>query len=87
MPTGHYAFRLLSLEDQLATVWAEGRFLMTRWEEEDAINLYHMPGGFFAEVYYDEETNHLHRTRTFTSVACLEDYAIYVRLSLPPGIE
>ena len=34
-----------------------------------------MPAGFFVEVNYDEAANRLCRTRTFTSLACLEDYA------------
>ena len=45
MPVYHYAFRLLALPEQLTAVWQEGTFLATRWEEEDAINLYHMEGG------------------------------------------
>ena len=46
MSTSHYAFRLLPLDEQLATVFDEGTFLMTRWEEEDAINLYWLAGRF-----------------------------------------
>jgi hypothetical protein len=80
VPISHYAFRLLTLPEQLAIVWQEGSFLVTRWEEENAVNLYHMEGGFFAEVYYDQHQDVLLRTRTFTSRNCLEDYTPYIRL-------
>ncbi|UOQ53032.1 hypothetical protein [Hymenobacter cellulosivorans] len=79
MPITHYAFRALPFPEQLAAIWAEGTFLATRWEEEDAVNLYHL-GTFFCEVYYDPDTNELLRTRTFTSRTCLEDYAAYIKL-------
>ncbi|UOQ75124.1 hypothetical protein [Hymenobacter cellulosilyticus] len=52
MSINHYAFRVLPFEQRLAVIWAEGTFLATRWEEENAVNLYHL-GTFFAEVYYD----------------------------------
>ena len=64
----------------MALVWQEGTFLATRWEAEDAVNLYHMEGGFFAEVFYDQHQDVLVRTRTFTSRKCLEDYTPYIRL-------
>ena len=80
MPVSHYAFRLLALSEQVAIVWQEGTFLATRWEEEDAVNLSYMEGGFFAEVYYDQHQEVLVRTRTFTSRNCLEDYMPYIRL-------
>ena len=79
MPITHYAFRALPFEDRLQAIWTEDTFLATRWEEEDAVNLYHL-GTFYAEVYYDPETNKLLRTNTFTSRRCLEDYAVYVKL-------
>jgi hypothetical protein len=80
MPTSHYAFRALSLEQQLPLVWQEGTYLARRWKEEDTVALYHMPGGFFCEVYLDEETGTLLRTRTFTSARCLENYTPYILL-------
>jgi len=76
----HYAFRLLALPEQLTIVWQESTFLATRWEEEDAVNLYYMEGGFFAEVFYDQHQEVPVRTRTFTSRKCLEDYTPYIRL-------
>ncbi|TGE20905.1 hypothetical protein [Hymenobacter metallicola] len=79
MPISHYGFRALPFEQQLAVIWQEGTFLATRWEEEDAINLYHM-GTFFAEVYYDPDTNELLRTGAFTSTRCLENYTCYIQL-------
>lgn len=80
MPVGHYAFRLLELSEQLATVWQEGQFLATRFEDGHAVNLYRMDGDFFAEIYYQQEQDVLSRVRTFNSGKCLEPYAAYIRL-------
>lgn len=54
---------------------------MTRWEaENEAINLYELPGYFFVELYYDTAANELFRLRSFRGAAQLEDYAVYVQL-------
>ncbi|GAB3294305.1 hypothetical protein [Hymenobacter tenuis] len=55
MPTSYDTFQILSFEQQLPLVWLEGRFIARRWEEEDAVALYHMDGGFFCEVYLEQE--------------------------------
>jgi hypothetical protein len=86
MPTGHYAFRLLKLEQQLPLVWEEGTYLAQRWEEEDTVALYHMAGNFFCEVYYDEATNALLRTATFRSLQCLFNYTPYIYLDDLTGL-
>jgi hypothetical protein len=75
MPSSYEAFRLLPIEQQLPLVWVEGTFLAKRWEEEDAVGLYHMEGGFFAEVYYDSEDNSILNVQCFINSACLEDYS------------
>ena len=75
MPTTYEQFRLLPFEQQLPLVWVEGNFLARRWEEEDAVGLYHMAGGFFAEVYYDGEDNSILNVDSFTNSAFLEDYS------------
>ena len=61
MPTTHYAFRPLLFDDQYATILAEGIFLLTRYEEPEAVHLYHMLGGFFAELRYNPPTNEVQR--------------------------
>lgn len=78
-----YEFNQLPYERQLVAVFDTGTFLAWRWEEEDGINLYHLPGGFFAEVYYDKHSNELVRLRSFSSAAPLEDYAAGIQL---PGL-
>lgn len=75
MPTSYEHFRLLPFAQQLPLVWVEGSFLARRWEEEDAVGLYHMAGGFFAEVYYHGEDNRIVNVDSFTSSATLEDYS------------
>jgi hypothetical protein len=79
MPLSHYQFRALPFEQQCVEIYADGQFIANRFEEEDAVNLYWM-GGFFVELYYDQHQNRVVRTRTFTSNACLDDYACYVKL-------
>ena len=84
-------FRVLSEPDQLTAGYAAGTFVARRWQEVDeAMLLYQMPGGFFAELTY-------HTTRQ--QVRCpgrfgadepdrLEDYAWFVRLpEWLPGTE
>ncbi|SMC00641.1 hypothetical protein SAMN00120144_4083 [Hymenobacter roseosalivarius DSM 11622] len=77
----HYSFRALPFADQLSAIWQEGTFLARRYEEEDAVNLYYFPNGFFVELYYDQLANALVRTRTFTSYSSLLDYAPGIELS------
>ena len=78
-----YEFNLLPYERQLVAVFDEGTFLARRWEEEDGVNLYHLPGDFFVEVYYDTLANEIARLKSFRSAAPLEDYAAGV--GLPEG--
>ena len=76
-----YEFNALPYERQLVAVFDTGTFLATRWEEEDAMNLYHLPdGGVFVELYYDTHRNEITNLRAFTSAAQLEDYTPYVLL-------
>lgn len=84
MPVTLATFSLLPFQQQIVLVWDEGSYLATRYEEEDTVGLYHMQGGFFVELYYDNEVNKLceHLT-TFTGEDAdkLEDYACYVNLN------
>ena len=53
-------FSLLSDEVQLAYIHREGTYLARRWDDfHRAVNLYQMPGGFFAEVNYYTDTNEM----------------------------
>ena len=77
------AFLSLAFEDQVTAVWEHGRYIATRFEEEDTVGLYLMADGFFVELFYDEVANHMvERTRPFRADDhdSLEDYAAYVRL-------
>ena len=69
-----YEFNALPYERQVALVFDQARFLTTRWEEEDAVNLYVLPGGPFVEIFYDTHANEITRLRAFTRSAPLEDY-------------
>ncbi|SET99327.1 hypothetical protein [Hymenobacter actinosclerus] len=76
-------FNTLDFEAQIVAVWDQGRFIATRYEEEDTVGLYYMRGGFFVELFYNSDANHIvDRTRPFLSHDrdSLEDYAVYVNL-------
>ena len=76
-------FQNLAFEDQVTAVWEHGKYIATRFEEEDIVGLYLMADGFFVELFYDEVANHMvERTRPFPTDdhGSLEDYAAYVRL-------
>ena len=75
-----YEFNQLTGERQLVTVFGTGTYLARRWEERDGINLYHLSGDFFVELYYDPLAQELMRLRSFRSAEPLEDYAAYMRL-------
>jgi hypothetical protein len=81
-----YQFCALPDEAQLATVHETGTYLATRWEGlNESVLLYHLPGGVFAELSYDVETNHITHLRSFVSSAPLADYAHYI--TLPEGLD
>jgi hypothetical protein len=75
-----YEFNALPYERQLVHVFDEGTFLAHRWEEEDGINLYHLPGGVFVEIYFDTHVNQIVQLRSFTSAAPLENYTLSIEL-------
>ena len=76
-----YFFNALPYELQLIAVFEAGTFLATRWEEEnEAVNLCHLLGGVFIEVYYNTHNNEITRLESFVSSDPLEDYAVSVRL-------
>jgi hypothetical protein len=80
-----YTFNLLPTDRQLVAVFDTGSFLATRWEEEDAVNLYHLAGpgkGVFVELYYATHANAILRIRAFTNPHPLIRYTDWVQL--PP---
>ena len=75
-----YGFNALPDERQGALVFDQARFLATRWEEEDAVNRYVLPGGAFVEIFYDTHANEITRLRAFTRSALLEDDVVGIPL-------
>ena len=75
-----YEFNALPYERQIVLVFDQARFLATRWEEEDAVKLYLLPGGPFVEIFYDTYVNEITRLRAFTSSVPLEDYVAGIQL-------
>lgn len=76
-----YQFNQLLYKTRLGAALNSGIFLATRWQaENEAVNLYELPGRFFVEVTYDTAANELIDLRSFNNPALLEDYAVYVQL-------
>ena len=75
-----YEFNALPDERQVVLVFDQARFLATRWEEEDAVNRYVLPGGPFVEIFYDTHANKITGLRAFTHSALLEDYVVGIPL-------
>jgi hypothetical protein len=73
-------FNLLPYERQLVAVFTLGTFLAHRTIDEDAINLYHLPGDFFVEVYYNTHTGQVLLLQSFTSTMLLENYTSSIEL-------
>ncbi|MBH8558961.1 hypothetical protein [Hymenobacter negativus] len=77
-------FNALPYEQQLALVYAEGAYIATRWQEVyEAVLLYQLPSGFFAELTYDTETNEVQYLVAFEAGGendRLPDYAMFVKL-------
>jgi len=71
-----YEFNAL-VANERATVAVQGSFIDVRSEEGLKVALYSHPA-FYAEVFYDGESNRIVRTRAFTSIALL---AAYIHLS------
>lgn len=82
MPTTHYAFRALGLFDQCHLVLSEGQFLAQRTTDNEGVKLYHMPGGFFAEVYFNVQ-GRVARVNAFTSTDYLHQHYT-TDVQLPP---
>jgi len=77
-------FNLLSDEVQLAHVYREGSYIARRWDDFHlAVALYQMPSGFFVEVNYDADSNHITDLFAFEAGGDndrLPDYAAFVKL-------
>lgn len=77
-------FNALPDEQQLALVYAKVAYVATRWQEVyEAVLLYQLPGGFFAELTYDTETNDVQYLFAFEAGGKddrLPGYAMFVKL-------
>ena len=79
-----YQFKQLPYETQLATVYAEGTYIARRWDDvHQAVMLYQLPGGLFAELNYDvndSKVTHLFAFEAGSEDDRLPDYAAFVKL-------
>ncbi|WP_170871913.1 hypothetical protein [Pontibacter indicus] len=75
-----YEFNLKPQAERIAAVWEHGSFLAIRSEASYSIVLYHM-GKFFAEIWYNPNSNSVERTRSFKSQSCLNPYLDLIDLS------
>ncbi len=68
-----YEFTALSSDQQLNTVWEQGRYLALRQEVDQRVGLYTL-GTFFVEVFYDPAVNEFVRHRAFVTQRLLLPY-------------
>lgn len=76
-------FNALPHDRQFVAVLNSGTYLARRWQEVDkAVQLYQMPGGFFAELTYNASHNEILYTEGFglKEQEKLADYAMFVKL-------
>lgn len=81
MPIFYHAFCVLPFKEQLPLVWMEGSLLAQRWEEQDTMGLYHMDGGFFCELTYNQELNAVSEIYPFLDTDWLEHYTCSIDLN------
>ena len=67
-----YEFNALDTEER-AAVAMQGKFIDVRFQENLKVALYSHPE-FYAEVFYDGESNRIVRSRAFTSIIPLAAY-------------
>ena len=73
-------FLLMSLEEKASAVWEQGTFLSVRIEGEHTLVLYHLKS-FFAEVWYQPESDEVVLILGFTGIKPLEPYLELIELS------
>jgi hypothetical protein len=73
-------FNLLPYERRLAVVFDEGTFLTHLELVAGEIRLFHLPGGFFVELYLNTHTSQVLLLQSFTSTALLEEYMLNIEL-------
>ena len=79
--TNFYQFRQLPHPDQLATTYAEGQHLASRCTEQGlAVLLYHLPAGYFVELWYEPLLNEVVEVKSFVKGQPLEPWAELVTL-------
>ena len=78
-------FTQLSEKVQLVYVFRQGTYIARRWDDiHQAVQLYRLPEGFFAEVNYDVDRNEVTFLFPFEAGGeddRLPDYAVFVKLT------
>jgi len=69
-----YNFNKLSLEEQRAVVWSEGKFIDNHITEKEKCNCYAIDK-FFVEVVYNAEHNAITEVRSFKTGHLLDKYS------------
>jgi len=70
---GIYEFNQLSIDEKVNVSSLEGTFLHNRIWNEYGINLYGF-GGFYAEVWFNQETNKVDKVRSYNNTEMLEPF-------------
>ena len=74
-----YEFNTLSSQEQTDCLTRQGCYLITRYRDQFALNLYAVDN-FFVEVWYSPEHNKICGLLSFSSVKALDDYLPLIRL-------
>ncbi|MFD2247156.1 hypothetical protein [Pontibacter ruber] len=72
-------FNTHTLAGRLEIIWAHGTFLAYRARRGYRIALYDL-GNFFAEIWYNPESEHISLVRGFSSKKALEPYLNQINL-------
>jgi|GEM_PF-6329190 len=79
--TDFYTFCLLAQPAQLAVTYAEGDHMASRCTEQGlAVLLYHLPAGYFVELWYEPLLNEVVEVKCFVKGRPLEPWAELVTL-------
>ncbi|MBE0662549.1 MAG: hypothetical protein IH597_08785 [Bacteroidales bacterium] len=76
-----YQYIALSNDAKSQLLWEQGIYVMNRFEDDLAINLY-MLSDFYVEAWYNQNSNKIVKLRPFRSLNLLETYLNQIKLNI-----
>lgn len=74
-----YDFHAMTLTEKASAVW-QGTFIGDRPDGELFVQLYNL-GAFYAEVFYNQQTNEIVKIRGFKSTPLIEPYLRGIKIT------